>query len=281
MSAGEPEETDAYQEIFDDLINSEVDYEVDRRAGRRLRGAGPDPRRGRHPRGRGGAPARHRQADGGRGPDRQALEDLGVDVDAARGARGRGLPRARRVRGQALRRADQHQPQEHGLVPEGRLRRGRLRGARDLGRPHRPERPDRRRRRHARGASASRARAPPAGRPPTGWRTSCSAPRGPTSTTSGSTTRSPSTTLRSWTAGERFGEILFTDGYVLGGAAATADIAFGGRPGTAVHGPARVLPPPAGELHRRPAGVRGPGGRSRLRLVPAPAHRPGRHPLRR
>ena len=28
MSAGEPEETDAYQQIFDDMINSEVDYEV-------------------------------------------------------------------------------------------------------------------------------------------------------------------------------------------------------------------------------------------------------------
>jgi alpha-glucoside transport system substrate-binding protein len=32
------------------------------------------------------------------------------------------------------------------------------------------------------------------------------------------------------TAGERFGEILFTDGYVLGGAAATADIAFADAP---------------------------------------------------
>ena len=28
MSAGEPEETDAYQQIFDDMINSEVDYDV-------------------------------------------------------------------------------------------------------------------------------------------------------------------------------------------------------------------------------------------------------------
>ncbi len=33
------------------------------------------------------------------------------------------------------------------------------------------------------------------------------------------------------TAAERFGEVLFTDGYVLGGAAATADIAFGDAPG--------------------------------------------------
>ncbi|HVJ95730.1 MAG TPA: extracellular solute-binding protein, partial [Acidimicrobiia bacterium] len=29
MSAGEPEETDAYQKIFDDLINSETDYKVE------------------------------------------------------------------------------------------------------------------------------------------------------------------------------------------------------------------------------------------------------------
>ena len=31
-------------------------------------------------------------------------------------------------------------------------------------------------------------------------------------------------------AGETFGEVMFTDGYVLGGAAATADIAFGDAP---------------------------------------------------
>ena len=31
-------------------------------------------------------------------------------------------------------------------------------------------------------------------------------------------------------AGERFGEIMFTEGYVLGGAAATADLAFGDAP---------------------------------------------------
>ena len=29
MSAGEPEETEAYQEIFDDLINAKTDYEVE------------------------------------------------------------------------------------------------------------------------------------------------------------------------------------------------------------------------------------------------------------
>ena len=29
LSAGEPEEVEAYQEIFDELINSETDYEVE------------------------------------------------------------------------------------------------------------------------------------------------------------------------------------------------------------------------------------------------------------
>ena len=82
-------------------------------------------------------------------------------------------------------------------------------------------------------------------------------------------------------AGERFGEILFTDGYVLGGAAATADLAFADAPAPLFNDPPGLLPPPAGELHRRPAGVRGSGGGGRLRLVPAPAHRPGGHPLRR
>jgi alpha-glucoside transport system substrate-binding protein len=38
-------------------------------------------------------------------------------------------------------------------------------------------------------------------------------------------------------AAERFGEILFTEGYVLGGAAATADIAFGDAPGPMFESP--------------------------------------------
>ena len=53
---------------------------------------------------------------------------------------------------------------------------------------------------------------------------------GPTSTTSGSPTRSRSTTDAVENAGKMFGDIMFTDGYVLGGAAATADIAFGDAP---------------------------------------------------
>ena len=49
----------------------------------------------------------------------------------------------------------------------------------------------------SRGARASAPVTPPAGRPPTGWRTSSCGPPAPTSTTSGSSTRSPSTTRRS------------------------------------------------------------------------------------
>ncbi|GMA85513.1 hypothetical protein GCM10025868_07630 [Angustibacter aerolatus] len=48
----------------------------------------------------------------------------------------------------------------------------------------------------SRGARASAPATRPAGRPPTGSRTCCCAPRAPTSTTSGSTTRSRSTTRR-------------------------------------------------------------------------------------
>jgi len=46
-------------------------------------------------------------------------------------------------------------------------------------------------------------------------------------------------------AAERFGEVLFTDGYVLGGAAATADLAFGEAPGPLFQDP------PGCWLHRQ------------------------------
>ncbi len=81
MSAGEPEETDAYQQIFDDMINSEVDYTVTvepvgdfeqqlpiRAEGGTLEVAAvPQP-----------GTVQQMAAEG----QIQALEDLGVDVDA-------------------------------------------------------------------------------------------------------------------------------------------------------------------------------------------------------
>ena len=47
------------------------------------------------------------------------------------------------------------------------------------------------------------------------------------------------------TAAERFGEVMFTDGYVLGGAAATPDIAFGDAPGPMFEDPPKCW------LHRQ------------------------------
>ena len=81
-------------------------------------------------------------------------------------------------------------------------------------------------------------------------------------------------------AAETFGEVMFADGYVLGGAPATADIAFGDAPVADVRARARLLAPPPGELHQLVL-PRGRRGRGRLRLVRPAAHRPGGHPLRR
>ena len=279
MSPGEPNEVEAYQEIFDELINAETDYKVEIESVARLRRAVPDPRRGRHARRRGGAAARCASPSSADAGDIVSLEDLGFDIDELNDAARRVVRRARRVRRRALRPAHEHQPQEHGLVPEGRLRRGRLRGAGDVGRPDRAQRPDRRRRQHAVVHRASRAEATRGGRQPTGWKTSCSAPRGLTSTTSGYRHEIPFNDDAVKTAGERFGEILFTDGYVLGGAPSTARHAFADAP----------LPmfddPPGCLLHRQASFINAefPEGRRsgrRLRLVPAAAHRPGGHALR-
>ena len=92
------------------------------------------------------------------------------------------------------------------------------------------------------------------------------------STTSGSTHEIPFNDPAIVHAGELFGDVMFTDGYVLGGADQTPAIAFGDAPAPDVRGPAGVLAAPAGELHQRllPGGRR---GRGRLRLVPLPADR--------
>ena len=83
------------------------------------------------------------------------------------------------------------------------------------------------------------------GRPRTGWKTSCCGRRDPRCTTSGSLTRSRSTILPSWQAGELFGDVMFTDGYVLGGADQTPSIAFGDAPAPMFEDPPRCW------LHRQ------------------------------
>ena len=81
-------------------------------------------------------------------------------------------------------------------------------------------------------------------------------------------------------AATTFGDVMFGDGYVLGGADATPDIAFGDAPLPMFENPPEVLAPPAGELHQRLLPGRHGGGQG-LRLVPVPPDRSGGDPLRR
>ena len=269
LNAMEPEEADAVQALWDDT------YPGPRLHGRlrglgRLRGAvrrsGPRaarstsillpqlgtiagnyvPRRRRLARGHG---LRHRRAE--------------------RAARASRSSRSVRSTGEHYGIPIEHQPEEHGLVPEGRLRRCRLHGADDVGRADRP-----RDQIVADGGTPwcvgfESRRRDRVGRRPTGWKTSCSGRPGRTSTTSGSSTRSRSTTRPSRPPAEMFGDVMFGDGYVLGGADQTPAIAFGDAPTADVRRPARLLAPPAGELHQRLL-PRGHGGRRGLRLVPVP-----------
>ena len=124
LSAAEPEEAAAYQKIFDDLINSQVDYNAEVESSAdfeeqfQIRAEGgtldlaavPQP----------GAIAG--LVDKG---SLVALEDLGFNIDDLNNLFGESFVALGRVQGQALRRPDQHQPQEHGVVPEGCLRRRR------------------------------------------------------------------------------------------------------------------------------------------------------------
>ena len=280
MSAGEPEEVDAYQEIFDDLINAETDYKVE------IESVG-DFEEQFQIRAEGGtldvaavpAAGRDRRRSSTRARS-SSLEDLGFDIDELNDTRRRVVRGPRRVRRQALRPADEHQPQEHGLVPEGRLRRRRLQGAEDVRRADRAERPDRRRRQHAvvrrlreRGRDRLAGHRLDGGHHAPHRRARRLRPVG-------RRTRSRSTTRRSKTPASVFGEIMFTDGYVLGGADGTRRTSpFGDAPVPMFDDPPKCW------LHRQASFINAllPGGRRgrrRLRLVPVPADRPGGHPVR-
>ena len=81
-------------------------------------------------------------------------------------------------------------------------------------------------------------------------------------------------------AAETFGEVMFADGYVLGGARADRRHRVRRRARADVRARAGLLAPPPGDLHQLVL-PRGHGGRRGLRLVPAAPDRPGGHPLRR
>ena len=81
-------------------------------------------------------------------------------------------------------------------------------------------------------------------------------------------------------AGEVFGDIMFHEGYVLGGAEPTPDIAFGDAPAPMFDKPAEVLAAPAGELHQRVL-PRGRRGRASTTTGSRSPDRQGRHAVRR
>ncbi len=268
MSAGEPEEADAYQVIFDDLINSEADYDVEVELGRRLRGAVPDPGRGRHPRRGRRAPARRhrRPGRGGRRSWRSRTwaststssnEHARRVVHGARRVEGKhyGLPTNINLKSMVWYPKDDFDAAGYE-VPEtwDDLIALSDQIVDDGGTPW---------------CVGFESGAPPAGRPPTGWRTSCSAPRGRTSTTSGSPTRSRSTTRRCVAAGETFGEVMFADGYVLGGAADDRRHRLRRRPGADVRRPARAAGCTARRASSTPFFPEDAEAGRRLRLVPA------------
>ena len=102
-------------------------------------------------------------------------------------------------------------------------------GAHDLERDARAERPDRGRRRYAmvRGFCPE---ARPGGRPRTGWKTSCCGTPNVDNYDQWVTHEIPFTDPAVAAAAEEFGNVMFTDGYVLGGAADTPSISLGSAP---------------------------------------------------
>ena len=131
--------------------------------------------------------------------------------------------------------------------------------------------------RSSRGAPASSPVTPPAGRPPTGSRTSCSARRAPRPTTSGSSHEIPFNDPAVATALAEVGKILKNDKYVNGGYGDVKTIAStsfqdAGQPildGDVLHAPPGVVL--RGQLAR---GHQGRPRRRRVGLLPAVRRRP-------
>ena len=278
MSAGEPEEVEAYQEIFDELINAETDYDGRDRVGRRLRGAVPDPRRGRHARRRRRAaarcasrrsstPARSSRSRTSASTSTSSTTTLGESFVALGEYEGEhyGIPTNINLKSMVWYPKDDFDAAGYE-VPEtfDELIALSDQIVADGSTPW------------CVGFESEGA----TGWPATDWmedimlRTA-----GPDVYDQWVAHEIPFNDPAVVNAGEVFGEIMFADGYVLGGADQHADHRLRRRAAADVRGPAGLLAAPPGELHQRLL-PRGRRGRRRLRLVPVPADRPGGHALR-
>jgi alpha-glucoside transport system substrate-binding protein len=243
MSAGEPDETDAYQQIFDDMINSEVDYTVTvepvgdfeqqvqiRAEGGTLQVAAvPQP-----------GTVQQMAAEG----QIQALEDIGVDVDALE-----------ELVGADFLALGEHEGKHYGVPTNVNLK-SMVWYPKDDFDEKGYEVPETWDDLVALSDEIAADGAAPwcvglesegaTGWPATDWMEDIML------RTAGADVYDqwvnheiPFDDPAVTTAGERFGEILFTDGYVLGGAAATADLAFADAPAPL------FTDPPGCYLHRQ------------------------------
>ena len=111
----------------------------------------------------------------------------------------------------------------------------------------------------------------PAGRAPTGSRTSCCARRAPTSTTSGSPASTSGTRPRSRRPSRTFGKVIAD---TLRRRDDRQQHELRRRRQPAVHRPARLPVPPPGKLHHRLLQGAGWRRRRRVRLLPDAGHQP-------
>ena len=280
MSAGEPEEVAAYQDIFDEQINADADYNVEIESVGQLRGAVPDPCRGRDARRRGRAAARADPGARRRRATSSPLEDMGFDIDELNAQLGEsfvalgeyngkhyGLPTNINLKSMVWYPKDDFDAAGY-TVPEtwDDWSRSATRSSPTAAR---------------RGASAYESEGS-TGWPATDWmedimlRTAGAdvydqwyAARDPVRRRRGQARRGDASAshvqgrLRArWRGGDPRHRVRRR---------AAAD----------VRGPAEVLAAPPGELHQQLLPGRLGQGRRRLRLVPAPADRPGGHAVRR
>ena len=202
------------------------------------------------------------------------LDDV-VDMDALKSDMMPGTLDAGTVDGKLYGAAGQHERQEPGVLPQEGVGRGRLQGPRrrstSLTRSPTRSRPTA----APRGAWASSPTPPPAGRPPTGSRTWSCATAAPTSTTTGSRTRSSSTPTRCKQAADDFDKLAVHRRQRRRRPRAPSPAPTSATPATRCSTPKPgLLDAQAGQLHHQ-ASSRGHRGRPRRgrRRVRLPARR--------